>query len=141
MSTIPKHEPELRLAKGRAYAARCNEIAAGHDSKTIYQALELSEQAYAVYQLPYASGPQQPQGISAKSVRMDLREEGHRRVSQIAGQAKRRYRELAALGWIAAGRGRQASSAVAQSRPVSLLSVHPPLSVSQYHERRKYGRA
>jgi hypothetical protein len=57
MSTIPKHEPELRLAKGRAYAARCNEIAAGHDSKTIYQALELSEQAYAVYQLPYASGP------------------------------------------------------------------------------------
>jgi hypothetical protein len=29
MSTIPKHEPELRLAKGRAYAARCNEIAAG----------------------------------------------------------------------------------------------------------------
>jgi hypothetical protein len=35
MSTIPKHEPELRLAKGRAYAARCNEIAAGHDRKTI----------------------------------------------------------------------------------------------------------
>jgi hypothetical protein len=40
---IRKHEPELRRAKGRAYAARCNEIATNYDSRTIYQALELSE--------------------------------------------------------------------------------------------------
>jgi hypothetical protein len=53
---IPKHEPELRRAKGRAYAARCNEIATKYDSKTIYQALELSEQAYEVYHLPYVAG-------------------------------------------------------------------------------------
>jgi hypothetical protein len=38
MSKIPKHEPELRRAKGQAYAARCNEIAGKYDSKTIYQA-------------------------------------------------------------------------------------------------------
>jgi hypothetical protein len=56
MSTIPKHEPELRRAKGRAYAAQCNEIAAKYDNKTIYQALELSEQAHEVHRLPYASG-------------------------------------------------------------------------------------
>jgi hypothetical protein len=56
MSTIPKHEPELRRAKGRAYAARCNEIATKYDSKTIYQALELSEQAHKVHQLPYVIG-------------------------------------------------------------------------------------
>src|SRR6266404_1874044 len=56
MSTIPKHEPELRRAKGRAYAARCNEIATKYDSKTIYQALELSEQAHEVHRLPYAAG-------------------------------------------------------------------------------------
>jgi hypothetical protein len=53
---IPKHEPELRRAKGRAYAARCNEIASNYDSKTIFQALELSEQAHEVHRLPYASG-------------------------------------------------------------------------------------
>jgi hypothetical protein len=40
---IPKHEPELRRAKGRAYAAGRNEIATNYDSRTIYQALELSE--------------------------------------------------------------------------------------------------
>jgi Fe2+ or Zn2+ uptake regulation protein len=56
MSTIPKHEPELRRAKGQAYAARCNEIATNYDSKTIYQALELAEQAYVVHRLPYGSG-------------------------------------------------------------------------------------
>jgi len=56
MSTIPKHEPELRRAKGRAYAARCNKIATNYDSKTIYQALELAEQAYVVHRLPYGSG-------------------------------------------------------------------------------------
>ena len=44
-AAIPKHEPEVRRAKGRAYAARCNEIANNYDSKTIYQALELSERA------------------------------------------------------------------------------------------------
>ena len=54
--TIPKHEPELRRAKGRAYAARCNQIANNYDSKTIYQALELSEQAHEVLGLPYAAG-------------------------------------------------------------------------------------
>jgi hypothetical protein len=53
---IPKHEPELRRAKGRAYAARCNEIATNYDSKTIYQALELSEQAHEVHHLPYVTG-------------------------------------------------------------------------------------
>jgi hypothetical protein len=53
---IPKHEPELRRAKGRAYAARCNEIATNYDSKTIYQALELSEQAHKVHRLPYVVG-------------------------------------------------------------------------------------
>jgi hypothetical protein len=37
VSTIPKHEPELRRAKGRAYAARCNEIATNYDRKTIHQ--------------------------------------------------------------------------------------------------------
>ena len=56
MSTIPKPEPELRRAKGRAYAARCNEIASNYDSKTIFQALELSEQAHEVHRLAYASG-------------------------------------------------------------------------------------
>jgi hypothetical protein len=56
MSTTPKHEPELRRAKGRAYAARCNKIANNYDSKTIYQALELSEQAHEVLGLPYAAG-------------------------------------------------------------------------------------
>jgi hypothetical protein len=56
MSTIPKHEPEVRRAKGRAYAARCNEIAAKYDSKTIYQALELSERAHELHRLPYAIG-------------------------------------------------------------------------------------
>jgi hypothetical protein len=56
MSTIPKHEPELRRAKGQAYAARCNEIATNYDSKTIYQALELAEQAYVVHRLPHGSG-------------------------------------------------------------------------------------
>jgi hypothetical protein len=40
---IPKHGPELRRAKGHAYAARRNEIATDYDSRTIYQALELSE--------------------------------------------------------------------------------------------------
>jgi hypothetical protein len=55
-AAIPKHEPEVRRAKGRAYAARCNEIANNYDSKTIYQALELSEQAHAVLGLPYATG-------------------------------------------------------------------------------------
>jgi hypothetical protein len=40
---IPKHESELRRAKGRAYVARCSEIATNYDSRTIYQALELSE--------------------------------------------------------------------------------------------------
>jgi hypothetical protein len=55
MLPIPKHEPELRRAKGRAYAARCNEIASNYDSKTIFQALELSEQAHEIHRLPYAS--------------------------------------------------------------------------------------
>jgi hypothetical protein len=53
---IPKHEPELRRAKGHAYAARCNEIATNYDRKTIYQALELSEQAHEVHRLRYVSG-------------------------------------------------------------------------------------
>jgi hypothetical protein len=53
---IPKHEPELRRAKGRAYAARCNEIATNYDNKSIYQAMELSEQAHEVHGLPYISG-------------------------------------------------------------------------------------
>ena len=56
MSTIPKHEPELRRAKGRAFAASCNEIATNYDSKTIYQALELSELAHEVHGLPYTAG-------------------------------------------------------------------------------------
>jgi hypothetical protein len=56
LSGIPKHEPELRLAKGCAHAARCNEIATNYDSKTIYEALELSEQAHEVHGLPYARG-------------------------------------------------------------------------------------
>ena len=54
--TIPKHEPELRRAKGRAYATRCNEIATNYDRKTIHQALELSEQAHEVHRLPYIAG-------------------------------------------------------------------------------------
>jgi hypothetical protein len=53
---IPIHGPELRHAKGRAYAASCNEIATKYDCKTIYQALELSELAYAVHGLPYIAG-------------------------------------------------------------------------------------
>ena len=52
----PIHEPELRQAKGRAYAASCNEIATKYDSSTIYQALELSQLAYAVHGLPYSPG-------------------------------------------------------------------------------------
>lgn len=56
MSTTPKHEPELARAKGRAYAARCNEIATDYDNKTIYQALELSEKAHKVHRLPYVAG-------------------------------------------------------------------------------------
>jgi hypothetical protein len=38
------------------YAARCNEIATNYDSKTIYQALELSEQAHEVHHLQYVAG-------------------------------------------------------------------------------------
>ena len=53
---IPKHEPEVRRAKARAYAASCNEIATKYDSRTIYQALELSELAYAIHRLPYSAG-------------------------------------------------------------------------------------
>ena len=56
MPLNPKHEPELLRAKGRSYAARCNEIAGNYDDKTIYQALELSEQAHEVHRLPYAAG-------------------------------------------------------------------------------------
>ena len=56
MSTIPKHEPELRRAKGQAYAARCNEIAAKYDSKTVFQALELSELAHKIHRLAYTPG-------------------------------------------------------------------------------------
>jgi hypothetical protein len=56
MSTIPKHEPELRRAKGRAYAARCNKIVTNNESKTSYEALELAEQAHVVLGLRYAAG-------------------------------------------------------------------------------------
>jgi hypothetical protein len=56
MSTIPKHEPELRRAKGSAYAAGCNEIATKFDNRTIHQALELSEQAHKAHGLPYTPG-------------------------------------------------------------------------------------
>lgn len=51
-----KHEPEVRRAKGRAYAARCNEIATDYDNKTIYQAMELSGQAHEVHGLKYVAG-------------------------------------------------------------------------------------
>jgi hypothetical protein len=56
MSTIPKHEPELRRAKGRAYAARCNKIVTNNESKTSYEALELSKQAHELLGLRYAAG-------------------------------------------------------------------------------------
>ena len=56
MSAIPKHEPEVRAAKGRAYAARCNEIASNYNAKTIYQALELSQRAHELHRLPYTIG-------------------------------------------------------------------------------------
>jgi hypothetical protein len=46
----------LQRAKGRAYVARCNEIATAYDDKTIYQALELSERAHELHQLPYTAG-------------------------------------------------------------------------------------
>lgn len=53
---MTKHEPEVRLAKGRAYAASNNDIAANYDTKTIYKAMELSEQAHEVHRLPYLAG-------------------------------------------------------------------------------------
>ena len=56
MTRTPEHEPELLRAKGRAYAARCNEIATKYNDKTIYQALELAAQAYAVFGLRYVAG-------------------------------------------------------------------------------------
>jgi hypothetical protein len=52
----PIHEPELRQAKGRSYAASCNEIATKYDSGTIYRALELSKLAHMVHRLPYSEG-------------------------------------------------------------------------------------
>jgi hypothetical protein len=87
VSTIPKHEPELRRAKGRAYAARCNEIATNYDRKTIHQALELSEQAHEVHQLPYVAGLSHFGAISARPVRMDLRANRRLRLDKTAGQA------------------------------------------------------
>jgi hypothetical protein len=56
MTRTPKHEPELLRAKGRAFAARCNEIANNHDSRTIFQALELAARAHEVHRLHYVPG-------------------------------------------------------------------------------------
>ena len=56
MTRTPKHEPELLRAKGRTYAARCNEIATKHGGKTVFQALELAAQAYKLFGLRYVAG-------------------------------------------------------------------------------------
>lgn len=56
MTRTPKHEPELLGAKGRVFAARCNQIANNHDSRTIFQALELAARAHEIHRLRYLPG-------------------------------------------------------------------------------------
>jgi len=63
---MPKHEPEIRRAKGRGFVAWCN--TAVHDapwvkgdtksagSGGLYLALELAEQAHQAHALPYEQG-------------------------------------------------------------------------------------
>jgi hypothetical protein len=51
----PRHEPEVVLANGRAYAAWCNK-STREPYENIYIALELAEQAYKAHGLPYKSG-------------------------------------------------------------------------------------
>jgi len=70
MSTIPKHEPELRRGKGRAYVAQCNKIANNYDSKTIYQALECHNRRMCPW-LPCAAGLSNLKDFHPR-VRMDL---------------------------------------------------------------------
>ena len=55
---IPRHEPEIVRLKGRSYAALCNKIVRKpYSNKQIYLALELAQQAYGAYNLPYRAGP------------------------------------------------------------------------------------
>ena len=55
---IPRHEPEITRMKGRSYAALCNKIVRKpYWNKKIYLALELAQQAYGAYNLPYEVGP------------------------------------------------------------------------------------
>lgn len=50
---VPKNEPEVMRAKGRSFAAWCNERARKPYGEQIYIALELAQQAYEVHALPY----------------------------------------------------------------------------------------
>ena len=63
---MAKHEPEVRLANGKAYAELCNELvhrAPWTTGRTkdpgaggLYQALELAQIAYEAHGLPYEPG-------------------------------------------------------------------------------------
>ena len=52
---VPRNEPEVMFAKGRAFAEWCNERT-GVPYENIYVALELAEQAHEVHGLPYKPG-------------------------------------------------------------------------------------
>jgi hypothetical protein len=51
----PRHELEVMLANGRAYAAWCNK-STREPYENIYMALELAEQAYKAHGLSHKSG-------------------------------------------------------------------------------------
>jgi len=63
---VAKHEPEVRLANGKAYAETCNDLvhrAPWTTGRTkdpgaggFYQALELAQIAYEAHGLPYEHG-------------------------------------------------------------------------------------
>jgi len=53
---IPRNEPEIMRAKGRAYVATCNRIVCKPYGKTIYMALELAQQAYKLHKQRYETG-------------------------------------------------------------------------------------
>jgi hypothetical protein len=66
MSTITKHEPEIRRVKAQRFVARCNRAVHGAPwvkgnwsppgGGGVYLALELAEQAYQAHALPYERG-------------------------------------------------------------------------------------
>ncbi len=52
----PKNEPEIMRANGRHYVSSCNKTVRKPYGKKIYMALELAQQAYEAFGLPYEGG-------------------------------------------------------------------------------------